>query len=64
MIKNLFSYGDLILIGYAAVRTGLLLSQDTGMTEGELGQVIGFLILGALELGLLAAGRKLCLAMP
>ncbi len=57
MKKNLFRYGGLILIGYAAVRTGLLLSQDTGMTEGELGQVIGFLILGAVGLGLLAAGR-------
>ena len=58
MIKHLFRYGDLILIGSAVFRTGLLLSQDTGMTEGELRQVIGFLILGALELGLFAAGRK------
>ena len=58
MIKDLCRYGDLILIGYAAFRTGFLLSQDTGMTEGELGQVIGFLILEALELGLFAAGRK------
>lgn len=58
MKKNLFRYGGLILIGYAAVRTGLLLSQDTDMTEGELGQIIGFLILGAVGLGLFAAGRK------
>ena len=58
MKKNLFRYGGLILIGYAAARTGLLLSQDTGMTEGELGQVIGFLILVAVGLGLFAAGRK------
>ena len=58
MKKNLFRYGGLILIGYSAVRTSLLLSQDTGMTEGELGQIIGFLILGVVGLGLFAAGRK------
>ncbi|MDA0940891.1 MAG: hypothetical protein O2990_07795 [Bacteroidetes bacterium] len=58
MKKNLFRYSGLILLSYAAIRTGLLLSQDTGMTEGELGQIIGFLILGAVGLGLFAAGRK------
>jgi len=58
MKKNLFPYSGLILIDYAAVRPGLLLSQDTSMTEGELGQVIEFLILGASGLGLFAAGRK------
>ena len=58
MNKNLFRYGGLILIGYAAVRTGLLLSQDAGMTEGELGQIIGFLNLEAVGLGLFAAGQK------
>lgn len=58
MKKNLFRYGGLILIGYSAVRTSLLLLQDTGMTEGELGQIIGFLILGVVGLGLFAAGRK------
>ena len=58
MKTKILRYGGLLLICCAAVQTGLLLSQTTGMSEGELGQVIGSLILGAVGLGMFAAGRK------
>ena len=58
MKNSLFRYGGLILIGYAVVRACLLLNQDAGMTEGELGQFVGFLIFGVVGLGLFLRSRR------
>ena len=55
-------YGGLILIGYAAVRTGLLLSQDTGMRRAWTSHRI--LILAAVGLGLFAAAASVSEMLP
>jgi hypothetical protein len=57
MKKKIVRYSGVFLICCAVFQTGLMLSKSTGMTEGELGQIIGSLILGAVGLSLFAAGR-------
>ncbi|MDA0729869.1 MAG: hypothetical protein O3C18_09295 [Bacteroidetes bacterium] len=57
MKKKIVRYTGLILICAAVFQTALLAYNSTGITEGELGQIIGSLILGAVGLALFRAGR-------